>query len=54
MMMFLLKDKYIQSQFPKTYIKKPDKRKLFLKKFNEKLQILENPYNKDLKSETIN
>ena len=54
MLMFLLKDKYINSQFPKNYIKKPNKRKAFIKNLTEKIEILDNPFNKGLKMQTIN
>ena len=54
MMMFLLKDKYINSQFPQKPIKKPNQRKLFVKNLTEKLEILENPYNQEAEKETIN
>ena len=51
MMMFLLKDKYINSQFPQKRVKKPNQRKLFVKNLTEKLEILENPFNLETENE---
>ena len=51
MLMFLLKDKYLNSQFPKKPIFKTNQKKIFLKNFAEKLDILENPFNKEPKLE---
>ena len=48
MLMFLLKDKYLNSQFPKKAIVKPNKRKMFLKNLLEKIDILENPFSSKL------
>ena len=53
MMMFLLKDKYLNSQFPKKHTIEPNKKKIFLKNLYEKMDILENnPFNNDSKGET--
>jgi len=51
MMMFLLKDKYMSSHFPKKYRMKPDKKKLFVNNLKKKLEFLENPFNKSRKSD---
>ena len=50
MKILLLKDKYLNCQFPKKYKKKPNKKKTFIENFIEKMEILDNPFNNRLKS----
>ena len=54
--MFILKMKFLQCRFPQKIVKTISKQELFLKRFNNYLNIIDNPYSlatKELKAELM-
>ena len=56
LLMFILKMKFLQCRFPQKIVKTISKKELFLKRFNNYLNIIDNPYSlatKELKAELM-